>query len=187
MPHEAHGINETARQKSALGEGFVERVGALQSLQKESVQAIGAQLAPQFRRQVARLLGGLQSIGALRSGAATAGISRASAQFGEALSTGLAAKVGDQFGTALGLEQLAEQRAARKASEKRGLFGSIGKIGARFLAGTLAGGPLAGLGTVVTGEVAKRLTGGKTEEEDPNADSTFGGNVGVGGRTTFER
>lgn len=135
----------------AHNESFTQNVRELQDLKRESVEAIGARLAPQFRREVGRLLGGLQSIGALRSGAVTAGIGRASERFGEQVGIAAREATGDVFGTALGLEELAFRRSEAEKARRSSFLGGVGRFVSRGVAGFIAGGPAGAAATIATG------------------------------------
>lgn len=107
-------------------------VNFYQNAAREGVNAIGQGLAFDFRRELGSYLGGLNSTGALRSGAVESGaddIMRTYAdRVGSAASQATLGAIG--FGAGTVSEELARQNAAadRKQAQKSGTMGAIGGL-----------------------------------------------------------
>lgn len=104
-----------------------------QNAAREGVNAVGQGLAFDFRRELGSYLGGLNSTGALRSGAVESGandIMRTYAdRVGAAASTATLGAIG--YGAAGVQSELDRQKAAadRKQANKSSIFGGIGMLG----------------------------------------------------------
>lgn len=107
-------------------------VGFYQNAAKEGVNAIGQGLAFDFRRELGSYLGGLNSIGALRSGAVESGandIMRTYAdRVGAAASTATLGAIG--YGAQGVDSELQRQQAAadRKQANKSSIWGGLGSL-----------------------------------------------------------
>lgn len=107
-------------------------VNFYQNAAREGVNAIGQGLAFDFRRELGSYLGGLNSIGALRSGAVESGandIMRTYAdRVGAAASTATLGAINTGAGATK--DELAAQQAAadRKQANKSSMFGAIGGL-----------------------------------------------------------
>lgn len=107
-------------------------VSFYQNAAREGVNAIGQGLAFDFRRELGSYLGGLNSTGALRSGAVTSGandIMRTYAdRVGAAASTATLGAIG--YGASATKDELAAQQAAadRKQANKSSVMGGIGSL-----------------------------------------------------------
>jgi len=116
----------------AGGKGEAASVDFYQNAAKEGVNAIGQGLAFDFRRELGTYLGGLNSTGALRSGAVESGaddIMRTYAtKVGQAASTATLGAINTGAESAKSAAQFGEDAANRKAANKSSTFGAIGSL-----------------------------------------------------------
>lgn len=105
-----------------------------QSLAATGVQGYGASLLPGLQRQIGDTLGGLNSAGALRSGAVPVALNDASRQYGSMVGNYAKMASGEALGTGLGAseEDLMQQEIANQ--RRSSLLGAIGQ-GLGFAAG----------------------------------------------------
>lgn len=126
-----------------------------QDLARQGVEGYGESLQPAILRDVGTALGGLNSIGALRSGGATVALGDISSKYGAMI--GAYSKMAAGEATAAGLaarRQKFEEDQARQA-RKAGLLKAIGSVlGAGI--GFLAAGPA---GAAAGASVASRAAG----------------------------
>lgn len=124
-----------------------------QDLLRESVQGYGEQLQPQVLKDVGSALGGLNDIGALRSGGAKVALQDISSKYGAMV--GAYAKQATGEGLTAGLEarkqKFAENEA--KARRKAGLLKAIGSVLGAGIGFIAAGPPGAAAGANLGGHV----------------------------------
>lgn len=128
-------------------------VPAAQDLLRESVQGYGETLQPQVLKDVGTALGGLNDIGALRSGGAKVALEDISTKYGAMV--GAYAKQATGEGLTAGLEarkqKFAESQA--KAARKAGLLKAIGSVLGAGIGFIAAGPPGAVKGAAIGGHV----------------------------------
>ena len=116
--------------------------GQAQDLARESVEGFGEQLRPGLEREIGNALGGLNEIGALRSGGANVALRDISTNYAQQVGAFAKQATGDAL--AYGLEARRLKDADRRAQEAKraALFGAIGSVlgaGVGFVAGGPAG------------------------------------------------
>lgn len=132
-------VNQIPMASGGFGDGKAQAmadpnnsVSFYQNAAREGVNAIGQGLAFDFRRELGSYLGGLNSTGALRSGAAVTGaddIMRTYAtKVGQAASTATLGAIG--YGATATQNELDAQKAAaeRKQANKSSVMGGIGSL-----------------------------------------------------------
>lgn len=118
-------------------------VGSAQEYLREGVEGYGEQLRPHLMREIGNALGGLNSVGALRSGGTTVALRDISSDYAERI--GSYAKQASGAALDAGLEarrlrdQDEERRRARRASIGRAVGGLLGAGVGFFLGGGPAG------------------------------------------------
>lgn len=133
-----------------------------QDLAREGVQAFGDQLRPQFEKQVGDVLGGLNSIGGLRSGGTQVALNDLSRTYADTVGTHARASTLEAIGSGLAASGARQENRRmdlyeRELKDKRraALLGSIGTVlgaGVGFLA---AGPPGAAVGASAAGKVGQ--------------------------------
>ncbi len=131
-----------------------------QDLSRESVTAFGESIRPQFLRDIGDTLGGLNSIGALRSGGTKVALDELSSTFADRIGIAARQATGDALGFGLQASRLRFDREEAKKRRKASLLSSIGSVvgaGIGFLAG---GPPGAAAGGAVGGAAGNAASGG---------------------------
>lgn len=134
--------------------GYVDEA---QNLARESVQGFGEQLRPGLEREIGNALGGLNEIGALRSGGANVALRDISTNYAQQVGAFAKQATGDVIGAGLEARRLRDEEKRYQNSRRGGIFRAIGSVlgaGAGFLiggpggavAGASAGGSVAGTG-----------------------------------------
>jgi hypothetical protein len=120
--------------------------------------AIGAGQAaqPYLTRQIGTALGGLNSIGALRSGAVPVAMQDIATDYGRQIGAAGERAAGESLGAGLGASELDLEKQRLAQQRKSSLLGAIGGLLGTGL-GFAIGGPA---GAAVGGGLAKKATGG---------------------------
>lgn len=106
--------------------------GFWQDALKQGVEGYGNSLMPAFRQEVGTMLGNLNSIGALRSGASATEMQNIMGAYGSQI--GNYAKMASEHGADLGFQTVGMEReyrdraAERKAQRKSSMLGGIGSL-----------------------------------------------------------
>lgn len=153
----APAVAPAAPQYSGAGAGALNLGGQYAHAMQGAVEGYGQQIGARFRQDIGNMLGNLNGIGALRSGAVATGTADAMRQYGDEVGAYAAQTAGQAYGMGMQendneVERQFRQKQyddAKKASHRRGL----GK-----LLGGLAGGAIG----LVTGGPAGALAGAKT-------------------------
>jgi hypothetical protein len=110
------------------------------------VQGYGASLQPQMLRQIGTTLGGLNSIGGLRSGAVPVALNDAAQQYGSAVGNYAKMASGEAIGAGLSANEQDLLKQQLDQQRKSSLLGAIGNVlgtGLGFASNFLPGGGLA--------------------------------------------
>lgn len=133
-----------------------------QDLTREGVEAFGEQLRPQFEQQVGDVLGGLNSIGALRSGGTQVAMNDLSRTFADQIGSHASSATlqaighGLQASSARQQNRMISNQEDEQRRQRRGaLLGSIGSVLGAGL-GMIAGPALGAVGT----KIGNKITGG---------------------------
>lgn len=111
-----------------------------QNLGREGVLGYGEALRPGLEREIGNALGGLNSIGALRSGGTTVALGDITTNYAQQIGAYAKQAAGEATGYGLQARQLRDQERRYQDSRRGGLFRAIGSVlGAGV--GFLAGGP----------------------------------------------
>lgn len=119
-----------------------------QDLSRESVQGFGETLKPGLLREIGTALGGLNSIGALRSGGANVALGDIATNYSQMIGNFAKESTGQAIGYGLEAQRLRQEKEAANQRRKGGLLKAIGGVlgaGIGFLVGG-PGGAAAGLG-----------------------------------------
>lgn len=164
--------------KPALNPDPYSDVPEAQNYLREGVEGFGEQLRPHILKDIGDTLGGLNSIGGLRSGGTEVALGDITEKY--AAQVGAFAKEATAGGLSAGLEarrqRFREDQA--KQARKAGLMKAIGSVlgaGIGFLA---AGPPGAVAGAGVGGKAAGDLSGGGSSYTDYEADKGAGSRYG---------
>lgn len=126
-------------------------VPAAQKAAATGVQGYGASLQPQMLRQIGTTLGGLNSIGALRSGAVPVAMNDVAQQYGSAVGNYAKMASGEALGAGLAANEQDLMKQQLDQQRKSSLLGAIGS-GLGFAAGKLfKSSPAGAAASVVSG------------------------------------
>jgi hypothetical protein len=130
-----------------------------QQLSMEGVEGYGEALKPHLLREIGTALGGLNEIGALRSGGANVALSDISTNYAQQIGAYAKQASGNALGYGLEAQRIRQERQRQKDAKKGGLLKAIGGVlGAGV--GFLVGGP--------AGAVAGASIGGSAGASDAN-------------------
>lgn len=113
-----------------------------QNLGREGVLGYGEALRPGLEREIGNALGGLNSIGALRSGGTTVALGDITTNYAQQIGAYAKQAAGEATGYGLQARQLRDQERRYQDSRRGGLFRAIGSVlgaGVGFLTGGPAG------------------------------------------------
>jgi len=113
-----------------------------QDLARRSVEGFGEQLRPGLEREIGNALGGLNEIGALRSGGANVALRDISTNYAQQVGAFAKQATGDALGYALEARRLKDADRRAQEAKRAALFGAIGSVlgaGVGFIAGGPAG------------------------------------------------
>lgn len=126
-----------------------------QDYASQGVEGFGEQLRPGLEREIGNALGGLNSIGALRSGGSTVALNDITTNYAQQVGAYAKQAAGDAIGYGLQARQMRDQWSEQQAAKRGGLLKAIGGVlgaGVGFLAGGPAGAALGQqIGTAATG------------------------------------
>lgn len=136
-----------------------------QDTMRESVEGYGEAMRPHLMREIGNALGGLNSIGALRSGGTTTALNDITTNYAQQIGAFAKQATGDAVGYGMEGSRLRLQNRGldieekkRKDAKRAGLMSAIGSVlGAGV--GFIAGGPI--------GAVAGAKIGGSIAPDDP--------------------
>ena len=135
-------------------------VGRAQDLAREGVIGYGESLRPGLEREIGNALGGLNEIGALRSGGANVALTDISTNYAQQVGAYAKQAAGEATGYGLEAQKIRLERDRQKQARKAGLLKAIGGVlGAGI--GFLVGGPA---GAVAGAGVGSGAGGGKDTE-----------------------
>lgn len=120
----------------------LDEVSRVQDLSREGVEGYGEQLRPHLMREIGTALGGLNSIGALRSGASTRALHDISIDYGQQVGAFAKQATRENIGYGLETARLQFERGLAKQQRRAGLMKAIGGVlgaGVGFLTGGPAG------------------------------------------------
>lgn len=143
-------------------------VGRAQELTKTSVEGYGETLKPHLMREIGNALGGLNSIGALRSGGAEVALGDISTDYAQQIGSYAKQATGDAIGYGLEAHRQRMEEKARHDAKKAGLLKAIGGVlGAGI--GFLVAGPPGAVAGAGIGSHAGGSAGG-VNVQDPMTD-----------------
>lgn len=126
-----------------------------QQLASEGVKGYGETLQPYLMRQIGTALGGLNSIGALRSGGATQAVRDISTDYTNQIGSYAKQAAGEALSAGQQATELRYRRDEARANRRASLFSAIGGVlGAGI--GFIAGGPA---GAVAGAKVGSKVGG----------------------------
>ena len=132
--------------------GYVPRA---QELASQGVEGFGEQLRPGLEREIGNALGGLNSIGALRSGGTTVALSDITTNYAQQVGAYAKQAAGEAIGYGLKARQIRDAWSEQQRARKGGLLKAIGAFlgaGVGFVAGGPAGAAVGmQAGTAATG------------------------------------
>lgn len=132
--------------------GYVPRA---QELAQKGVEGFGEQLRPGLEREIGNALGGLNSIGALRSGGSTVALNDITTNYAQQVGAYAKQAAGDAIGYGLQARQMRDAWSEQQRARHGGLLKAIGGVlgaGVGFLAGGPTGAAVGQqLGTGATG------------------------------------
>jgi hypothetical protein len=118
----------------------LEEVERVQDLSREGVEGYGEQLRPHLLREIGTALGGLNEIGALRSGGTTVALNDITTNYAQQIGAFAKQATRENIGLGLDTARLQHERSQAKRQRKAGLLKAIGGVlGAGI--GFLVGGP----------------------------------------------
>jgi hypothetical protein len=137
-----------------------------QQLSREGVEGYGEALRPHLMREIGNALGGLNEIGALRSGGANVALNDITTNYAQQIGAYAKQASGNALGYGLEAQKLRMERQKEKDRKRAGLFKAIGSVlGAGV--GFLVGGP--------AGAVAGAGVGGSLGGGSEASDASYGG------------
>lgn len=125
-------VNTASRYGSQYG-GVGQKIGMFQDMASESVRGYGSMLGRDFQKQVGVMLGGLNDIGALRSGRVQSELGDLSDQYGRSVGEYASMATRDAMGMGQteydrDVERKYREDADRRA-RKSSKWGALGKLG----------------------------------------------------------
>lgn len=134
------------------------QVGHFQDMAREGVQGYGNMIGADLQKSIGTMLGGMNSIGALRSGAVPVAAGDIMGQYGREVGNYASMATRDAIGMGQEQASLESERDYRARSDRRarkgGLFGTLGKL-AGGVAGSVLGPVGAAIGSRLAGAVIK--------------------------------
>ena len=117
-------------------------VGQAQDFLREGVEGYGEQLRPHLMREIGTALGGLNEIGALRSGGTTVALNDITTNYAQQIGAYAKQASGQALGYGLEAGRIRNEREEARRKRKGGLLKAIGGVlgaGIGFIAGGPAG------------------------------------------------
>jgi hypothetical protein len=148
----------------------LDEVSRVQDLSREGVEGYGEQLRPHLMREIGNALGGLNEIGALRSGGTTVALNDISTNYAQQIGAYAKQATRENIGYGLETARLQHERSEAKRRRKGGLLKAIGGVlGAGV--GFLVGGPPGAVAGAGVGSGA--AGGGGSEASDATYDPGY--------------
>lgn len=157
---------QTPKHLQSKGYDPYQDVGRAQDLASQGVEGYGETLKPHLMREIGNALGGLNEIGALRSGGTKVALEDISTNYAQQIGAFAKQASGEAIGYGLEAQKMRLQRDRDKQARKASLLKAIGGVlGAGV--GFLVGGP--------PGAVAGAGVGMKAGGGEPASDASYGG------------